>query len=126
MKPTVLLVEDDRPLRDLMELRLTRLGFHVSVAGDGVEALKMIREHPPQVILLDILLPQMNGLELMRLLRDEPNAPAIPIIVISALGFREVVQQAIAAGAQDFMLKPFDMHALTEKLSKYLPAAETG
>lgn len=122
MPPTVLVVEDDRALRDLMELMLTRRGFNVLTASDGMEALELIRTASPQVILLDILLPQMNGLELMRQLQAEAATPAVPIIVISALGFREVVQQAIAAGAQDFLLKPFDMRLLADKLSRFLPA----
>lgn len=121
MPSTVLVVEDDRALRDLMEFMLTRRGYAVLTAADGVEALELIRATPPQAILLDILLPQMNGLELMRQLQAEAAAPAVPIIVISALGFREVVQQAIAAGAHDFLLKPFDMRLLADKLSRVLP-----
>jgi DNA-binding response OmpR family regulator len=114
---TVLLVEDEPALRDLIALILQNMvGCRVVTAGDGAEALKSFSELRPQAVILDILLPYMNGLDLLRKLKDQGDLDGTGVIVISALGYPEVVRQAAAAGARDFLVKPFDPEILAERV----------
>ena len=117
-QPTVLLAEDDGALRDLLQLALTQAGWQVTCAQDGVEALELARRTPPHLVLLDILLPKLNGLDVLRELKKQSGFELRPIIVMSELAFRETVEQAIGAGAQDFVVKPFDLQVLLDKVQK--------
>lgn len=111
----ILVVEDDLALRELITLVLGRLlPVEIVTAENGMEALKMYRLHRPQVMVIDILLPQLNGLDILRQLQQSGELKTSRAIVISALGYREVVQQALAAGAQNFIVKPFDVEVLVK------------
>jgi len=122
--PILLIVEDDPLMRDLLELALRQHfspPFDIQLASDGAKALEMIKEYSPSLIVLDILLPQMNGLQILQHLRDHPSNGHQPrILVISALGVREVVQQAVDRGADDFLVKPFDTETLIARLKAVL------
>ncbi len=123
--PILLIVEDDPAMRDLLELTLKQQfvpPFELKIAQNGLEALDMIQESPPTLMILDILLPQMNGLQLLQQLQVESMPTDMRIVVISALGVREVVQQAIENGANDFLVKPFDMDTLIERVKQVLTA----
>ena len=117
-KPTLLLAEDNGALRDLLVLALSQAGWQVTCAQDGAEALELAQRCPPQVMLLDILLPKISGLDVLRLLKKQTGFEQLPAIIMSELAFRETVEQAIAAGAQDFVVKPFDLQVLLEKAQK--------
>jgi len=113
----ILVVEDDAPLRDLILLALSRHPHYQALAaGDGVEALALFERHHPQALILDILLPSMNGLDLLRRLKEQNRLDGVAVVVISALGYGEVIQQAVAAGACDFLVKPFDVEFLLQRL----------
>ena len=116
--PTLLLAENDSPLRDLLRLAFSQAGWQVACARDGVEALALARHNRPLVAVLNILLPKVNGLDVMRLLKKQPGCEQVPVILMSELAFRETVQQAIAAGAHDFLVKPFDLQVLLAKAQK--------
>jgi len=123
--PILLIVEDDPAMRDLLELTLKQQfvpPFELKIAQNGLEALDMIQESQPTLMILDILLPQMNGLQLLQQLQVESMHTDTRIVVISALGVREVVQQAIENGANDFLVKPFDMDTLIERVKQVLTA----
>ncbi len=117
-KPAVLLAEADDALRDLLVLALSQAGWQVTCAPDGAEAVELARRTLPQLVILDILLPKINGLDVLRLLKKQPAFEAVPVLVMSELAFREVVMQAMAAGAQDFLVKPFDVRLLLNKAEK--------
>jgi DNA-binding response OmpR family regulator len=118
---TILLIIDDLPLTDLIALVLNGiLPCQVVTARNGPEAIVLCNSLRPQVIVLDILLPQMNGLDLLRELKSRGLLEKSQVIVISGLGYREVVQQAIQAGAKDFIVKPFDVEVLGERVRKAL------
>ncbi len=121
----VLLVEADPVLRDLVRLALRRFGYCVRAAGDSATALRLAGESSPDAVVLDLFLPGMGGLDLLRRLKEIPSAASIPVVAISALGFREVVQQALQSGACDFVLKPFDVALLAEKLEQVIQRAKT-
>ncbi len=116
---TILIIEDDLAQRDLISLVLSRLlNCKVICASNGIDGLALFAELHPNVIILDILLPEMNGLDFLRQLRQEHPKNECVIFVISGLGYREVVQQAIENGARDFMVKPFDIQILAQRVEE--------
>jgi len=115
---TILLIEDDPGMRDLVLLAFTRrfsTEYEILSAQNGLEALEVIRKKTPDLIILDILLPQMNGLQLIQKLHEEHFLRQLKIIIISGLGFREIVQQTLEAGVNDFLVKPFKIEKLIER-----------
>ncbi len=102
----VLIVDDDAVSRELLEVRLRALKCEVTMAADGREALSAIRREPPALVLLDLRMPRMGGLELLRTLRRD--GIDLPVIVITAHGSIESAVEAMKEGAYDFILKPFD------------------
>ncbi len=117
----ILVVEDDRTLSDLITLVLDQLvGCTLVRARSGIEALSLFEIHHPPVIILDILLPQMNGIDFLRELRDRGWLEQTQVIITSALGYREIVQQAMKLGAKDFIVKPFDIQMLVKRVQRAL------
>lgn len=117
-QPTLLLAEDDTALRDLLRLALSQAGWQVICAADGAAALELAHHWRPQAMLLDILLPKLNGLDVLRALKRLPDFEQMPIIVMSELAFRETVQQAICSGAQAFIVKPFSVADVLDKVQR--------
>jgi DNA-binding NtrC family response regulator len=101
-----LVVDDDAASRRLLEVRLRALGCRVAAAADGQEALLEIRQQTPALILLDLQMPRMGGMELLRKLKRE--GIDVPVIVITAHGSIEAAVEAMKEGAYDFIPKPFD------------------
>jgi two-component system, response regulator, stage 0 sporulation protein A len=123
----ILLVEDEPALRDLIALVLSQQpGYQVATAANGLEALAAFQEQPPSVLILDILLPQMNGLQLLVKLKEKELLGEAVIIIISGLGYGEIVQQAVAAGARYFLVKPVDMDLLVERIKQAQAEAHSG
>lgn len=101
----ILLAEDDRFLRKAAEATLRRRGFTVLAAVDGEEALRLARTEAPDLVLLDLIMPKLQGFEVLRALKQDPATAAIPVIVLSNLGQESDVQQAIEAGAVAYLIK---------------------
>ena len=101
----ILIIEDDKFLRDLISQKLQREGFRVFEAVDGEEGLKTAREKSPDIILLDLILPGLDGFEILRVLKGDKNTSQIPVIVLSNLGQKEDMDRALSGGAEDFMVK---------------------
>jgi len=101
----VLLAEDDRFLRKAAETALKRHGFTVLPAVDGEEALRMARADTPDVILLDLIMPKLQGFEVLRALKADPATAKIPVIILSNLGQESDVNQAMEAGAVGYFVK---------------------
>jgi DNA-binding response OmpR family regulator len=115
----VLLVEDDRVLTDLIKLTLGRAGFIVQTTNKSDEVLNLIDELKPTLVLLDLFLPGCNGLDLLEKMNQERKLDNTPVIIISAYGFMEVLQQAILMGAKDFIVKPFNSDLLLMKVDRW-------
>jgi DNA-binding response OmpR family regulator len=115
---SILLIEAEAGQRDLIVLALERAGFDVMTAVGRNKALEIVKKETPDLVLIDLLLPQMNGLQLLEELRIHGLSPAIPIIVFSALGFHEVVCQAIQAGAREFLVKPLDVDLVVSRVER--------
>lgn len=119
-KATILLIEGDLVQRDLIELALQRNGYEMLWAQESENTIHLLQERHPDLILVDVLLPQENGLDLIQRARDKGLLDLTPVIVFSALGYREIVQQAIRVGACDFLIKPLDMDALIVRIQAAL------
>ena len=113
---TILLVEDDPDIRHLVSYKLTRGGFDVIDVADGIAALKAARLHPPDLVLLDVRMPKMSGLEVCRELRAGPLTATVPIIMLTARSRPQDLEQGYAAGATDYIIKPFSPRDLLERV----------
>jgi len=101
----ILLAEDDRILRRAGEVTLRRQGYMVVVAVDGEDALAKAREHKPDLILLDVIMPKIGGFEVLARLQSDAETRHIPVIMLSNLGQESDVQHAVASGARDYLVK---------------------
>ncbi len=116
----ILLVEDNAFNADMLSRRLARLGMAVTVAEDGVRGLDRARVDTPDLILMDVSLPELDGLEVTRLLKADPATSSIPIIVLTAHAMTSDRDSALAAGCNDFETKPIELPRLVEKMGRLL------
>ena len=117
---TVLLVEDDPDIRHLVSYKLRTGGFDVVEAADGLTALDLARRTPPDLVILDVRMPRKSGLEVCRELRAGPRTADVPIILLTARAQPQDLEQAYAAGATDYVVKPFSPRALVERVQAVL------
>lgn len=117
MAEKILVVEDERALQETLEYNLKRQGYEVQVAGDGILALDLAREFQPDIILLDVMLPGMDGFELCRRLRQEMNTPVLMLTARTEEIDRVV---GLEVGADDYMTKPFSMRELLARVKAML------
>jgi DNA-binding response OmpR family regulator len=103
----VLIAEDDPNIVESLSFVLNRDGFEVSAALDGEAALRRLRSDPPDVMILDVMLPKRNGFELLKLVKSDPALRALPVIVLTAKGQPQDRRMAESLGAESFMTKPF-------------------
>jgi two-component system, OmpR family, phosphate regulon response regulator PhoB len=120
VKPVVLVVEDEPPLQKLLAYNLEAAGFAVVQAFDGEEAQTLIDERPPDLVLLDWMLPQLSGLELCRRLRRRPGTAHLPIIMLTARGEEPDRLRGLDTGADDFITKPFSPAELIARVRAVL------
>lgn len=116
----ILLVEDDEMNRDMLSRRLQRKGFEVLVATDGRAAVSMAETTLPDLILMDMSLPELSGLEATGAIRSIPAAQSIPIIALTAHAMESDRQRALQAGCDDYDTKPVDLQRLLEKMNALL------
>ncbi len=102
---TILIIEDDKFLFSLIAKKLEKEGFQVLNAGDSKGAFKILEEAKPDLIVLDLVLPVLDGYEILAILKKDINTKDIPVIILSNLGQKEDVEKAMALGAVDFMIK---------------------
>jgi len=112
---SVLVVEDDRRSADLMRVYLDGAGYTVSITGDGLEGLEMVRRLSPRAVILDILLPGLSGWDLLTRLKADPATAAIPVVIASMLDERGA---GFALGASEYLVKPIDREALLDALGR--------
>lgn len=117
---SVLVVDDNEANRDLLRRRLKRQGYQVTVAEDGFRALELIREQPFDLVLLDIMMPRLNGYQVLEQLKADPELRDIPVLVISALDDLESVVKCIELGAEDYLPKPFNPILLKARIGACL------
>ena len=123
--PRVLLVEDAPFLRYAFGRLLRLQGFEVREANDGQDALACLAEFKPELVLTDLMMPVMSGLELISRLHASPETANIPVVAITADATNQAEEQARKAGASDFITKPVDLPELLERLRNLMPEAAT-
>jgi len=119
-RANLLAVEDEQDLLELLQYNLNREGFNVRTAATGEEALKMIRDDPPDLIVLDLMLPGMDGLELCRILKNDPTTRHIQIVMLTAKGEEVDIVAGLELGADDYVVKPFSPRVLSARIKAVL------
>jgi len=121
----VLLADDDPDLRGIARKALTRDGHEVTEAGDGAEALRLARENPPDLMVLDLIMPELDGLEVLSIIRSEPATARVPVLLFTSLGGEALIRSGFELGATDYLTKPFTMPQLTARVRACLARAAT-
>lgn len=128
MKPKILVVDDEPEAVELIEFNLKQAGFRVETAADGVEALKKARASLPSLIVLDVMLPELDGLEVCKMLRRDPATASLPIIMLTAKAAEIDRVLGLELGADDYVTKPFSPRELVVRINKIIersrPAGE--
>ncbi len=119
-KENVLIIEDEEDIVELVRYNLAREGFRVEAAGSGEEGLAMIRRRPPDAVILDLMLPGLDGLEVCRRLRQDAGTRLLPILMLTARGEEADVVAGLELGADDYLTKPFSPRVLSARLKAVL------
>ncbi len=119
----VLLVEDNEMNRDMLSRRLARKGFHVITAKDGLEGVSMASAETPDIILMDMSLPVIDGWEATRRIKGAPETASIPVVALTAHAMVSDREKALNAGCDGFDTKPVEFSRLLEIMKKLLPAS---
>jgi len=123
MAVKVLIIEDEPAIADNLQALLQAKGYEAVCAYDGLEGMAQARRLHPQIILLDIMLPRISGIDICRKLKADAATKHIRIVMVTGLGRTADVEQAFAAGADDYLIKPFDADRIFRKIDKVLSAS---
>ena len=115
--PTILVIDDDPVIQKLLSVNFEMEGYQVVTASDGVEGLAQVGIAQPDIILLDVMMPRMDGLAVARKLKSDPATKSIPIVLLSAKAQSLDIQSGLEAGAEDYVTKPFDPLELLDKVA---------
>ncbi len=127
MKKTVLIIEDEEAIRQVLRHNLAREGYRVLETGDGEKGLKTARAKAPDLILLDLMLPGLDGISVCKVLKADPLTASIPIVMLTAKGDEADVVLGLGVGAEDYVVKPFRLKELLARIQAVLrrgPARE--
>lgn len=120
-KPVILVVDDDEDNLLLLSYALEPLGFTILTANNGISALSLAQTYQPNLILLDVLMPHMDGIEVVSQLRNNLKTKTIPIIAVTALAVANDRERLLLAGFNDYISKPYMLEDLEAKVCRYLP-----
>jgi len=120
----ILIVEDDPDIRELLRFNLEKAGYTLFLAEDGEKVLALARKHSPDIILLDLMLPGVDGLEVCRTLKKDPELQRIPIIMVTAKGEEMDRVVGLELGADDYVVKPFSLREVVLRIRKVLDRRE--
>jgi DNA-binding response OmpR family regulator len=123
---TILVVDDDPVIQKLLSVNFEMEGYVVRTASDGVEGLEAVEAEVPDLILLDVMMPRMDGLEVVRRLKADGATAAIPVILLSAKAQAADISDGLDAGADDYITKPFDPLELLDKVADLIGTADGG
>ena len=118
--PRVLVVDDDRDIRDLVTFKLEQAGYEVRQAEDGLQALEAVREWSPDLVVLDVMMPGLSGVDVTRELRADPATAATPVILLTAKAQEADVETGFVSGADDYVVKPFSPRELVSRVQAVL------
>jgi len=121
MAKTILIIEDDKFLRELIAQKLFKEGYNIIEAIDGEEGIKKVKEEKPNLVLLDLILPGIDGFEVLSQIKEDSSLAQIPVIILSNLGQKEDVEKGLKLGAIDFLIKAhFTPGEIIEKINSAL------
>ncbi len=117
MAKKILIIEDDKFLRELIAKKLAKESYEISEAMDGEEGIKKIKDEKPDLVLLDLILPGIDGFEVLSKMKDDPLFSQVPVIILSNLGQKEDVEKGLKLGAIDYLIKAhFTPGEIVEKI----------
>ncbi len=120
MQHTVLIADDEPNILLSLEYLMKREGFNVMVAHDGEEALQLLQQQRPPLVLLDVMMPKMNGLEVCQAIRADPNLQHMLVLMLTAKGRDTDIAKGLALGANAYVVKPFSTRELVQKVKQLL------
>ncbi|MGN6752209.1 MAG: response regulator transcription factor [Intrasporangium sp.] len=121
-QPRILVADDDADIRDLVEFKLTQAGYDVRAVADGVSAWAAFEEEPPELVVLDVMMPGMSGIDVLRRIRESGSA-SVPVLLLSAKSRDSDVDTGFEVGADDYVIKPFSPRELLHRVSGMLARA---
>lgn len=124
--PQILIVDDDPQVLDMVELILSREGYQVRRAFNAFQAMELVRRDPPDLVIVDVMLPDMDGFTLCRTLRNTEHTATLPILVLTAVQTSNTAVDALTNGADDFIRKPFQPRELIARVRAHLRRANKG
>jgi two-component system phosphate regulon response regulator PhoB len=125
-KARIVIVEDDASLAEILDYNLTLEGYHTSIARDGQQGLREIRQRSPDLVVLDLMLPMIEGLELCRILRADPATQDVLVLMLTARSEESDELVGFSAGADDYVAKPFSVKVLLQRIAALLRRREQG
>jgi DNA-binding response OmpR family regulator len=117
----VLIVDDESFIINLLKNGLTENGFEVITADNGFDAILAVEEQKPDVVISDIMMPRLTGLEFLKAIKNNPVTASVPVFLISAMDQADIVQEGLDLGATDYITKPFKINEIIGKLRHHLP-----
>ncbi|GGB65938.1 response regulator transcription factor [Knoellia flava] len=127
MSPTavqVVVADDDDDIRDLVELKLTQSGYEVRATTNGVEALEDIRRDPPQLAVLDVMMPGLSGIDVLREIRSDESLKNVRVVLLTARSRDTDVDMGFSTGADDYLIKPFSPRELVHRVAALLARSQ--
>ena len=121
----ILVVDDEASIRRILETRLKMVGYEVITAADGEEALEAFQKHNPDLIILDVMMPKINGYKISRLLKYDNKYKDIPIIMVTARSQLEDKAIGEETGVNEYITKPFELDQIVKKVEEYIGASES-
>ena len=122
--PTILVMDDDPVIQKLLSVNFEMEGYRVVTASDGVEGLGRVAAEPPDLVLLDVMMPKMDGIAVLRALKADQQTANIPVLMLSAKAQATDISGGLDAGADDYITKPFDPLELLDKVAALIGLAE--
>ena len=117
---TIVVADDDADIRDLVVFKLEQSGHQVLAFGDGVSAVEACQQQPPELVLLDVMMPGMSGLDACRVMRADPALATVPVILLTARAQETDIEQGFRVGADDYVVKPFSPRELAARVTAVL------
>lgn len=118
--PRILIAEDEVLMLKALEFKLKKDGYQVDVAADGRQAMEKVKNETYDLILTDIMMPFVGGMEVLSYVKNDPEKKDTPVLLISAVGLENVVLEGFSLGADDFIYKPFNLNELSVRIKRYI------
>ena len=117
---TILIIEDEPDISELIEYNLTQLGYNIIASNNGEQGIEITRKHLPDLVLLDLMLPGIHGIDVCRILKNDKDTSDVSIIMLTALGQDEDIVKGLETGADDYVTKPFSFSVLEARIQSVL------